>query len=55
MEAADNHLHTGGNDVLNYDTPDAAYDEAQEFWRHYETVTGRRVEDQKRTIFSCSC
>ncbi len=27
----------------------------REFWRHYEIVTGQKVEDHEQAIFCCSC
>lgn len=28
---------------------------AEEFWKHYEVVTGTKVDDHSATFFSCSC
>lgn len=41
--------------TLNYDTPDIVYEKREEFWNHYEIVTGVKVEDKEATFFSCSC
>lgn len=38
-----------------YDTPQAAYDDRAEMWRHYEIVSGMTVKNKERVPFSCSC
>ena len=54
MEAAKEHIKTGewfsrGGTFEDESVP-------QEFWDHYESVTGEKVpEDSKENFFSCSC
>lgn len=62
MEAADNWLEAvidgdrwGAYHTLPYDTPDCVYRDRKEFWKHYEIVTGKKVEDYEATFFSCAC
>ena len=56
MDAAKEWLEFGEYHTFSYDTPDAAYESNEDFWRHYEVVTGTRVaSDKKQTFFSCSC
>lgn len=41
------HVHLG---------TDISYEKTDEFWKNYEVVTGRKMkEDEKQTIFTCSC
>jgi hypothetical protein len=28
---------------------------AEQFWRHYEVITGQAVADHSASFFSCSC
>jgi hypothetical protein len=56
IEAARAHLRSGEYHTLNYDTPDRAWTDNDEFWRHYEIVTGEKVpEGERHSFFSCSC
>lgn len=52
MQAADEH---GQYHTFGYDTPDICYKELDQMWRHYEIVTGRKVKDTARGVFSCAC
>jgi hypothetical protein len=59
MEIGDS-FAAGGNDsgYLPYDTPDCVWEKREEFWRHYETVTGKEVPgtvDKDRRLFYCAC
>lgn len=42
---------------LRYATPDVCYTKAEEFWKHYEIVTGEKIDEGRRKdhFFSCSC
>lgn len=42
---------------LSFQTPSRAYEDREEMWRHYETVTGQRLSGmQKEHVpFSCAC
>lgn len=58
MQAADDYLR-GGEIITQYDSEawrSAFYDNDETFWRNYEIVTGKRVdEDSRGSFFSCSC
>lgn len=54
MVAAQEFLRTGEMHYLSFDTPDRAYSETGEMWRHYNIVTGYEVED-KGVVFRCGC
>lgn len=42
--------------TIGFDTPDIVYNSNQEFWKHYEILTGESVEHgEDRTFFSCAC
>lgn len=41
--------------ILGYDTPGIVHAKKEEFWKHYEVVTGKKVDNHKATFFSCSC
>jgi hypothetical protein len=46
LESAKNWLERGDYHVFHgYDTPDFCYTDREEMWRHYEIVTGTKVED----------
>lgn len=38
-----------------HDTPDCCYEDRKEMWKHFEIVTGRKVDDHETTVFSCLC
>lgn len=44
-------------ETIGFDTPDIAYTQKEEMWRHFEIVTGIKVKDAIResTFFSCAC
>lgn len=37
------------------DTPEECDNESADFWKHYEILTGTKVEAPKENFFSCSC
>ncbi len=41
--------------TLPYDTPSCVYHNRDEFWKHYETVTGVKAKDPEAIFFTCSC
>ena len=55
MASAKKWLDTGRYHTLGYDTPECVYQQAEDFWKNYEIVTGTKVEDRKATFFSCAC
>jgi uncharacterized protein (TIGR02996 family) len=46
-----------GSVCLWHQTPDLIYDEARDFWRHFEIYAMRRVDKlrQRDTFFRCAC
>ena len=47
-----------GDYIVEYDAEnwrDHWYSIQEEFWRHYEVVTGRKVDENNKGGFSCSC
>lgn len=55
IEAGMTYVKHGESICLNFDTPDEAYTQKEDFWRHFEIVTGTRVKDKDVHIFHCSC
>lgn len=57
MEAAATWLDKGERHCFGYETPDELHGELVEaFWRHYQTLTGRPVaEDRRWRFFRCAC
>jgi hypothetical protein len=55
MESAKKWLEMGRYHALGYDTPNIVYEKKEEFWKHYENVTGQRVENKEETFFTCAC
>lgn len=46
-----NYFHVGDNE--NY--KNVFYGHEEEFWRHFEIVTGVKAKDKEDSFFSCSC
>lgn len=56
IEACNNYLDNAKFYCLGNETPDEAWRDNEEMWNHFETVTGRKVEDNKRNnFFRCAC
>lgn len=55
IRAAKDRLEGGYYHVLGYDTPDVAYTQLEEFWKHFERVTGIVVDDRDTSVFTCAC
>jgi len=55
LQAAEDYLDAGDIYCLGNDTPGIVWSEREEFWRHYQAVTGRTVEDTEATFFRCAC
>lgn len=55
MDAADEWLEFGEYRRLSNDIPNSVYTDRRDFWRHWETVTGRKADDHDDTFFTCSC
>ncbi len=58
VEKAHEHLDTGRSTLfLGFDTPDHIRTDRKEFWKHFQTVTGRRIEvkDYSEVFFRCGC
>jgi uncharacterized protein (TIGR02996 family) len=57
MKAVHAYLDTGEPLDLGMAASNLAWDETEEFWKHFEVMTGRAASsDQKEaTFFSCSC
>jgi SAM-dependent MidA family methyltransferase len=55
MSAAAEKLEDGVSYCLDYDTPDAAYEKAQEFWEHYQIIVGKKVNHGGESFFRCAC
>jgi hypothetical protein len=54
MKAADKWLNSDNDEWLLFATDNESLDE--NFWYHYEIVTGKKVEDgKKQNFFSCIC
>lgn len=57
IDAAKSHM-AGNSDGyrLPSDIPNCVHEEAEEFWRHYEAVTGEKGPNNRtETFFWCSC
>lgn len=54
MGAADRWREYGDYTYDNSEIYKSHWDEFEEFWKHYEIVTGEKVED-KSHFFTCSC
>jgi hypothetical protein len=55
LDAAGTYLLRGDDYCLSFDTPDIVYSQPEEFWKHYQIVTGEPVEDHSATFFRCAC
>jgi hypothetical protein len=55
MEAADLWIEEGDYTYDNSEHYKDHWDKFPEFWKHYEIVTGKKVEDKSDTFFRCSC
>lgn len=56
IQACNDYLDKEKSFCLSNDTPDEAYTFNDEMWKHFEIVTGRVVEDNKRhNFFRCAC
>jgi hypothetical protein len=55
MAAADQWLDDKEYTYDNSETYKDYWNKFPEFWRHYEIVTGRKVEDKDDHFFTCSC
>jgi hypothetical protein len=53
MEAAENSIKYG--DYISDGGKWEGFNTPSEFWRHYEIITGKSVEDHDANFFSCSC
>ena len=54
MSAADEWIRDGEYTYDNSESYKEHDDEFQEFWKHYEIVTGEKPEDPA-TFYTCSC
>ncbi len=56
IDVAEGYLDHGYGLTVRFGTPDIAYD-AEIFWRHFQTVTGRLVPEANRedVFVSCAC
>lgn len=56
MEAAETWLRYEDYHTLPYQTPDCVNTDNDQFWESYQIVTGKTVEQSKKsTFFSCAC
>ena len=59
LAAATDYIDSKGYNLLRlpFQTPDVVTDSADEFWQHFERVTGRKVAESHKgeTFISCSC
>ena len=62
LAAGDQFVKSGGSDhvVLNYDTPEAVYNMAEEYWRSWsiireEPIPEEFIRDETPGPFTCSC
>lgn len=57
MEAANEYLETGDRTVQHGSEwwRDQFSGHEEEFWNHFEIVTGKKVEERTASIFCCSC
>lgn len=56
LAAARNHLATGDDYCLPFDTPGMVWDDNVAFWRNYELATDSVVDEEiKTTFFRCAC
>lgn len=55
IAAAKEHLKDGRYKCLGFDTPDRAYTDMPTLWKHFETVTGLKVDDHDSQFFECAC
>ncbi len=56
LEAADSYIRTGDYHVCQgFDTPNIVYQESTNFWKHYQTVTGKVLPEDMGMFFTCSC
>lgn len=56
MDAAEEWLTLGEYYTFRgRDTPKAVYIKREEMWKHYEIVTGTKVDDHESTFFTCAC
>lgn len=56
IDACNDYLDTGSDFCLGDDTPDEAWSDNEEMWKHFEIVTNTVVENDKRNnFFRCAC
>lgn len=55
LSSAEDWLDSGSYHTLNTDIPNRVYDDREQFWGHYEAVTGKKVSDKSEMFFTCSC
>lgn len=57
LEAGKDYLASGNDYCLSQDTPDRVYSDREEFWKHFEILTGIKVPggNKEDTFFRCSC
>ena len=56
INAANSWQVDGKPHILDKNMPDRVYPDAEEFWEHYKTVTGRYLPDGRELVFiGCSC
>lgn len=56
MDAAQKYIKDGSYYCLGHETPDQCFYEIEDFWRHYEIVSGQKVKEQdKNSFFHCAC
>jgi ribosome-binding factor A len=57
LQAADHYQKTNQSHCLGDDTPDVAWSEAETFWKHYQSITGKPVKEGSESdcFFRCAC
>lgn len=55
MEIAERYRLSGFYEMDNSETYKETWEDWPEFWRHYETLTGKEVIEKDAVPFTCSC
>jgi uncharacterized protein (TIGR02996 family) len=57
LAGARNYLEHDRSLIIGTQTPDIAYEDQEEFWRHFMTITGIPVPETKRqdNFIGCAC
>ncbi len=56
IQAGHDYLDKGNSFCIGVDTPGVVFQNHEDFWRHFETLTGRSVPVEQRVVFiRCAC